>query len=74
MGDFSFAGLLAGALLMLLLPALVIALLGAVVLGVGLGLLRICMSKPAYDTMVGTLAADAVRAGARKLFGARQPR
>ena len=62
--------LLLALLALLLVPLLILALLLALVLKV----LKSFMSQGAYDTMVGTLAADAVRAVARRLFGARRNR
>jgi len=73
-GDWSVGGVLTGLFLVLLLSILLIAMLFAVVVGLGLRVMRLFMSQAAYDTMVGTLAADVVRAGARRLFGPARPR
>ena len=71
--EWSLGGILAGLLLVLLLPLLLIAVLIAVVVGLGQRVMRLFMSQAAYDTMMGALAADVVRAGARRLFGPGRP-
>ena len=75
-GGVSMFDAAAGGLTTLLLVLLAVVLVPLVLLGLllfaGLRLLRLFMSQGAYDTMLGTLAADAVRAGARRLFGIRR--